>query len=117
MTTKALPINLSTALVASKQVKAFLALLPVQDQNKILHELSLIANGYSLEFAPVRNPVIVEWCQAHGLCEPQRFKLMCIAPDKGGIRMIFAFTQSDDPILMYVIKAGYRSENIYGDGK
>ena len=117
MTTKTLPVNLSTALVASKQVKAFLGLLAVQDQNKVLHELSLIANGYSLEFAPVRNPVIAEWCQSHGLCEPQRFKLMCIAPDKGGIRVIFAFTQDDNPKLLYVIKAGFRNENVYGDRK
>lgn len=113
MTTKAT----TAQLLATKQVKAFLAALPVIDQNTILHELNLIADHCSLDFAPVQNPKIYEWCLAHGLQEPQRFKIMTIRPDKGGIRVIFAFTQADNPQLMYVLKVGYRDENIYGDGR
>jgi hypothetical protein len=109
--------TVSAQLIASKPVKLFLATLSTSDQNKVLHELSLIADGQSLEFAPVHNPVIVEWCKTHGLGEPKRFKLMCIAPQKGGIRLIFAFTLEQNPRLMYVLRAGYRDENIYGDGR
>ena len=110
-------VTVSTALVATKQVKVFLASLALTDQNTILHELSLIADGYSVEFAPVRNDVIYNWCLSHGLQEPQRFKLMCIHPEKAGIRVIFAFSQYDKPRLLYMIKAGFRTDDVYGDGK
>lgn len=110
-------VTVSSALVATKQVKAFLALLAPTDQNTILHELSLIADGYSVEFAPVRNDVIYNWCLAHGLQEPQRYKIMCIHPMRGGVRVIFAFSQDDNPRLLYIIKAGFRDDNPYGDGK
>lgn len=101
-------------IIATKRFLQFVEqYLSYHEKDRLINDLSLIAKKQSLEYCEVRNDLFNDVCKKYGLGSPKRYKALYCARNRGGIRVIFAFTKDDD---LQIIKVDFRDNNPYGDG-
>lgn len=107
--------NKNSQIVVTKRFTSFLDNnCSYHEKERLLHELSLIAHGDSIDYSEIQNDLFNNLCKKYNLGSPKRYKAKYIAYNRGGVRVAFAFDKNDD---MVIIKIDYRDTDFYGDGR